>query len=65
MQYFFNLALPKDHRFEFSQPCEDALMPGPPKQNKCNAINNYDALVYITNQEAPFFQKKGFLSIVQ
>jgi hypothetical protein len=31
-----SLALPKDQRFEFSQPHEDALMPGPPKQMKCN-----------------------------
>jgi hypothetical protein len=31
-----SLALAKDHRFKFSQPHEDALTPGPPKQLKCN-----------------------------
>jgi hypothetical protein len=30
--------LPKDHRFKLSQPHEDALTPGPPKQNKCNIM---------------------------
>jgi hypothetical protein len=52
MQYFV-LVLPchSNHRFVFSQPHEDALTPGPPKQMKCNVThNNYNALVYITNR---------------
>jgi hypothetical protein len=44
-----SLALPKDHRFEFSQPHEDALMPGPPKQLKCNVTQQLQCTGVITN----------------